>query len=197
MCNPLCYTCTCITAAFQSIDISVYAPDFRHSCQAMSGHRVHGVISVWYQGHIPRPSHPSVVACVSTASDMLGYETIAWVGTAWRPFLQILLIFHTATRAMPGYHVRCTGCVPNCVLGSWCKKGPIEVQNVLTPKKWCLYPAPLCYCMLWQSIAGVASYPGLLTPVFVACISTASDKCWGEKSWVWGYIWSGNSLEWG
>ena len=27
----------------------------------------------------------------------------------------------------------------------------------------------------------VASFPGLLTPVFVAC-STASDKCWGEKA---------------
>ena len=26
------------------------------------------------------------------------------------------------------------------------------------------------------------SFPGLLTPAFVACSSTASDKRWGEKA---------------
>jgi len=31
----------------------------------------------------------------------------------------------------------------------------------------------------------LASYPGLLTPAFVAC-STASKKRWGEKAWVRG-----------
>ena len=35
----------------------------------------------------------------------------------------------------------------------------------------------------------VASYPGLLTPTFVACrVSTASEKRWGEKAWVRGYL---------
>ena len=30
----------------------------------------------------------------------------------------------------------------------------------------------------------VASFPGLLTPAFVACsTNTASDKRWGEKVW--------------
>jgi len=35
----------------------------------------------------------------------------------------------------------------------------------------------------------VASYPGLLAPAFVTCstnASTASDKRWGKKAWVWG-----------
>jgi len=32
----------------------------------------------------------------------------------------------------------------------------------------------------------IASYPGLLTPAFVA----ASDKRWGEKAWVRGYVFS-------
>ena len=29
----------------------------------------------------------------------------------------------------------------------------------------------------------IASFSGLLTPAFVACSSTASDKRWGEKAW--------------
>ena len=32
----------------------------------------------------------------------------------------------------------------------------------------------------------IASYPGLLAPAFVACVSTASDKRWAEKAWVRG-----------
>jgi len=33
----------------------------------------------------------------------------------------------------------------------------------------------------------LASYPGLLTPAFVACsTTTASDKRWGEKAQVRG-----------
>jgi len=32
----------------------------------------------------------------------------------------------------------------------------------------------------------LASYPGLLDPVFVAHVSTASDKRWCEKAWVRG-----------
>jgi len=38
-------------------------------------------------------------------------------------------------------------------------------------------------CILGTSNANLASYPGLLTPAFLAC-STASDKRWGEKAWV-------------
>jgi len=30
----------------------------------------------------------------------------------------------------------------------------------------------------WSALPGLAS------------TSTASDKCWGEKAWVWGYFWS-------
>jgi len=37
-----------------------------------------------------------------------------------------------------------------------------------------------------QQPVQVASYPGLLTPVFVA-FSTASDKRWDKKAWVQGY----------
>ena len=37
----------------------------------------------------------------------------------------------------------------------------------------------------------LASYPGLLTPAFVACSTntgTAGNKRWGEKAWVRGYL---------
>jgi len=34
----------------------------------------------------------------------------------------------------------------------------------------------------------LASYPGLLAPVFVACSTTAGDKCWGGETWAWGYL---------
>ena len=38
----------------------------------------------------------------------------------------------------------------------------------------------------------LSSFPGLLTSTFVTCsilarVSTASDKCWGEKAWKQGY----------
>ena len=54
----------------------------------------------------------------------------------------------------------------------------------------------LCVCHWWSlaSVLGwteatglfLAWFPGLLTPVIVAC-STASDKRWGEKAWERGY----------
>jgi len=42
-----------------------------------------------------------------------------------------------------------------------------------------------------DSTTMLASYPALHTLAFVACstqVSTASDKCWGAKAWVQGYI---------
>jgi len=35
--------------------------------------------------------------------------------------------------------------------------------------------------------------PGLLAPAFVAC-STASDKCWGKKAWIQGYIFHADEI---
>jgi len=42
-----------------------------------------------------------------------------------------------------------------------------------------------------KTSVALASYPGFLTPAFVACsiinAGTASDTRWGQKAWVRGY----------
>jgi len=133
---------------------------------------------------IPRPSHPSVCH--------LQYQCGVRPGKTW-----------VTCSDVPGrvekWHI------PGKTAGKWVHyRSQIRTLQWLSVRHQTVlamflgFRKPLCSCTEGMCHSSIRPGTSLhVTPFYQAFphVSTASDKCWGEKAWVWGYHSSGYSIQ--